>query len=86
MNESRDYICTVAGRCCESGDLIQEGVPLPQPCRGDILAVLTTGAYNYAMSSNYNRIPRPPIVMLENGTHRLAVRRETVEDLTKYDV
>ena len=86
MNETRDYICTVAGRCCESGDLIQEGVPLPQPCRGDILAVLTTGAYNYAMSSNYNRIPRPPIVMLENGTHRLAVRRETVEDLTRYDV
>ena len=86
MAEKADYICTVAGRCCESGDLIQEGVPLPQPKRGDILAVLTTGAYNYAMSSNYNRIPRPPIVMLEGGSHRLVVRRETVEDLTRYDV
>lgn len=86
MAEDRDYICTVAGRCCESGDLIQEGVPLPEPKRGDLLAVLTTGAYNYAMSSNYNRIPRPPIVMLEGGKHRLVVRRETVEDLTRYDV
>ena len=86
MDEPRDYICTIAGRCCESGDLIQEGVPLPEPKRGDLLAVLTTGAYNYAMSSNYNRIPRPPIVMLEGGNHRLVVRRETVEDLTRYDV
>ena len=86
MAEPRDYICTVAGRCCESGDLIQEGVPLPEPRRGDLVAVLTTGAYNYAMSSNYNRVPRPPIVMLESGSHQLAVRRETVEDLTRYDI
>jgi len=86
MTEKADFVCTVAGCCCESGDLIQEGVPLPEPKRGDLLAVLTTGAYNYSMASNYNRVPRPPIVMLEGGRHRLAVRRETREDLTRYDL
>lgn len=85
MNEPRDFVCTVAGCCCESGDLIQENVPLPEPRRGDLLAVLTTGAYNYSMASNYNRVPRPPIVMVEGGKHRLAVRRETWDDLIKCD-
>ena len=81
MNDDRDFVCTIAGACCESGDLIQEDVELPKPNRGDLIAVLTTGAYNYSMASNYNRIPRPPVVMLtENGPH-LAVRRETLEDL-----
>ncbi len=84
--EKADYPCTLAGRCCESGDLIQENVKLPAPERGDLVAVLTTGAYNYAMSSNYNRIPRPPIVMVgENGPYT-AVRRETLDDLLKYDL
>ena len=85
MNEAADFICTVAGRCCESGDLIQEEVALARPARGDILAVLTTGAYNYSMASNYNRIPRPAVVMIgENGPY-LAVRRETYEDLLLCD-
>lgn len=85
MNEPADFICTVAGRCCESGDLIQEEVALARPARGDILAVLTTGAYNYSMASNYNRIPRPAVVMIgENGPY-LAVRRETYEDLLLCD-
>ncbi len=79
--------CTVAGRCCESGDLIQEGVSLPGDMkRGDLLACLTTGAYHYSMASNYNRLPRPPIVMLSGGEARLAVKRETLEDLTLLDV
>ena len=86
MTEERNYICTVAGCCCESGDLIQENAPLPQPKRGDLLAVLTTGAYNYSMASNYNRVPRPPIVTVSEGQHALAVRRETWEDLLRYDV
>lgn len=86
MNEERDFVCTVAGRCCESGDLIQENVALPKPERGDLLAVLTTGAYNYSMASNYNRIPRPPVVMVNGGQSTLAVRRETYEDLTEYDM
>ena len=85
MNDASDFVCTVAGRCCESGDLIQENVALPRPVRGDILAVLTTGAYNYSMASNYNRIPRPPVVMIgENGPY-VAVRRETYEDILLCD-
>lgn len=86
MQDPADFSCTIAGRCCESGDLIQEGVTLPMPRRGDLIAVLTTGAYNYSMASNYNRIPRPPIVMLgENGPY-VAVRRENLDDLLEYDI
>ena len=78
------FTCTVAGRCCESGDLLQENVQLPEDVtRGDIIAVLTTGAYNFSMASNYNRIPRPPVVMLAGGVDKLAVRRETFEDLCR---
>lgn len=87
MNEKRDMLCSVVGRCCESGDILQEKVALPDSvCRGDIIACLTTGAYNYSMASNYNRIPRPPVVMLSGGTAYVAVRRETVEDLVSLDV
>lgn len=81
----KDYIATVAGRCCESGDLIGEGMPLQNPKRGDILAVLCTGAYNYSMASNYNRIPRPPVILVHEGKARVAVRRETFEDLVRLD-
>ena len=76
---------TVAGCCCESGDLLQEDVALPEPKRGDLLAVLTTGAYNYSMASNYNRVPRPPVVFIGKNGPYVAVRRETFEDLLKYD-
>ncbi len=82
MNEDANYECTIAGRCCESGDLIQEGVSIAKPVRGDILAVLTTGAYNYAMSSNYNAICKPPVIMLDGDESYIAVRRESFEDLT----
>ena len=78
--------CSVVGRCCESGDILQENVPLPPDmARGDLLACLTTGAYHYSMASNYNRIPRPPVVMLVNGSAYLAVRRETPQDLVSLD-
>ncbi len=77
---------TLAGRCCESGDLVGEDMPLQQASRGDILAVLTTGAYNYSMASNYNRIPRPAVVLVKDGTPRLAVRRESYEDLVRNDL
>jgi diaminopimelate decarboxylase len=86
MTEQGDTVCTIAGRCCESGDLIQEGVWLPTPKRGDILAVLTTGAYNYAMASNYNRIPRPAMVRLYKGEDTLILRRETFEDLIRNEL
>lgn len=76
----------VVGRCCESGDILQLNVNLPEPNCGDLLAICTTGAYNYSMASNYNRIPRPPIVMLHGGQSSLAVTRETLEDLIRLDV
>ena len=77
---------TVAGKCCESGDLIQENVPLPETEIGDILCVLSTGAYNYSMASNYNRIPRPAVVMVKDGSSRLIINRETYEDIIKNDI
>ena len=85
-NEEANFCCDVVGRCCESGDIIQPNVLLPEPKRGDLIAVCTTGAYNYAMASNYTRIPRPPVVMLSGGKPTLAVRRETVDDLTALDM
>lgn len=84
-NDEKDYTATVAGRCCESGDLIQENVKMPKPTRGEILAVLTTGAYNYSMASNYNRVGRPPVVMLNSKCDYIAVRRETFKDICALD-
>ena len=86
MNDAAVANYTVAGCCCESGDLIQENVPLPALERADLVAVLTTGAYNYSMASNYNRVPRPPIVMIGKDGPYLAVRRETYEDLLACDL
>ena len=85
MNDPADFVCAIAGCCCESGDLIQEDVALPEPRRGDLLAVLTTGAYNYSMASNYNRVPRPPVIMLGEDGPYVAVRRETLDDLLDHD-
>lgn len=85
-SQPKTMAVTLAGKCCESGDLIGEGMPIQQVQSGDIIAVLATGAYNYAMSSNYNRIPRPPVVMLRDGKDRVVVKRETPEDLMKNDL
>jgi len=76
-----DAIVTVAGRCCETGDILIRDIELPDPRPGDVLAVFSTGAYNHSMASNYNRLPRPAVVMTNAGEHRLSVRRETYEDL-----
>ncbi len=84
--EAADYSATVAGRCCESGDLIGENMKIQRAARGDILAVLSTGAYNYSMASNYNRLPRPPVILVRDGVARVAVRRESFEDLVRNDV
>lgn len=79
--------CSVVGRCCESGDIIQENVMLPADIkRGDLIATLTTGAYNYSMASNYNRLPRAAVVMLNAKESYLAVRRESEEDVIRLDV
>lgn len=75
----------IVGRCCESGDILIPHAHLPRVAPGDIVAVLNTGAYNYSMASNYNRIPRPPIVMLRGGEPYVAVRRERVEDVAALD-
>ncbi len=86
MKEAADYECTVAGRCCESGDRIAEGIRIARPERGDLIAVLTTGAYNYSMASNYNRIPRPAMIMISEGKAKLAVRRESFEDMIRNEL
>ena len=87
MDEEADFVCDLVGRCCESGDIIQPEIDLPAAtCRGDIIAVCTTGAYNYSMASNYNRLPRPAMVMLTEDRSYLAIRRETLDDLVMLDV
>ena len=81
------FVTSIVGRCCESGDILQENQIMPRDiARGELIACLTTGAYNYSMASNYNRIPRPPVVMLSGGTDRLAVRRELPTDVAALDV
>ena len=85
-DDSDTMTCSVVGRCCESGDILQENVTLPYVKRGDIIACLTTGAYHYSMASNYNRIPKPPVVMLANGESYVAVKRQTPADLSSLDV
>lgn len=79
-------IVTVAGKCCESGDLVQEHTKVATVDVGDTLAVLSTGAYNYSMASNYNRIPRPAMVMVKDGKSRLIIKRESYEDIVKNDI
>ena len=85
-NEQAVAPVTVAGKCCESGDLIQEHVMMPKVKVGDILAVLSTGAYNYSMASNYNRIPRPAMVAVSKDGNKIIVKRETYEDIIKNDI
>ena len=85
-DKEADDIVTVAGKCCESGDLVGENVKIAKVEAGDTLAVLSTGAYNYSMASNYNRNPRPAMVMVKDGQARLIVKRETYEQLVENDI
>ncbi len=77
---------TIAGKCCESGDLIGEGMAIQPVAAGDIIAVCATGAYNYAMASHYNRIPMPAVVFVRDGASRVVVKRETYADLVQNDL
>lgn len=77
---------TIGGRFCESGDILIRDIKLPEVAAGDLLAVLCTGAYGYSMSSNYNRVPRPAMVLVNNGAATLMLRRETYDDLIRNDV
>jgi diaminopimelate decarboxylase len=78
--------CVLAGKHCESGDVIVRDVPLDDPRPGDVIVTPATGAYGFAMASNYNGVPRPPVVFCRDGDARVVVRRESVEDLTARDV
>lgn len=87
MNEKADFKASLVGRCCESGDIIQEDVMFPESItRYDTVAVCTAGAYHYSMASNYNRLPKPATVMLKGGESYIAVKRETFEDVARNDV
>lgn len=79
-------IVTIVGKYCESGDLLISDLKLPVATRGDILAVFSTGAYNYSMSSNYNRLPRPATVLVRDGQADLIVARESYQDLVGHDL
>lgn len=86
MNDENTTLYTIAGKCCESGDIIRKDIKLPKSETGDIVAVASTGAYNYSMASNYNRIEKPAVVFVKDGSSRLVVKRETYEDLIRNDV
>jgi diaminopimelate decarboxylase len=77
---------TIAGKCCESGDIIAVDVPLPKAKSGDILAVLSTGAYNYSMAMNYNRNKIPPCVLVNEGKGEYIVQPQTYADIARNDV
>ncbi|KEQ26153.1 diaminopimelate decarboxylase [Paenibacillus tyrfis] len=84
--EANEEVVSIAGKCCESGDMLIWDVSLPQARTGDLLAVACTGAYNYAMSSNYNRIRRPAVVFVKDGEADIVVKRESFEHLLGNDV
>jgi diaminopimelate decarboxylase len=79
-------LCTIAGKHCESGDVLVEDVLLDDPRPGDVLVTPCTGAYGHAMANNYNCVPRPPVVFCRDGDARLVVRRDSYEDLAARDV
>ena len=85
-DEKATEVVTVAGKCCESGDIILKDIALPVAKRGDIVAVFTTGAYNYSMSSNYNRNFVPPVVFVKDGKSAYAIKPQTYEDIVRNDV
>ncbi|MFE8702612.1 diaminopimelate decarboxylase [Cytobacillus sp. FJAT-54145] len=84
--ETPEETVSIAGKCCESGDMLIWDLPLPKAESNDVLAVFCTGAYGYAMSNNYNRIPKPPVVFVEKGKAQLVVRRETFDDIVRLDL
>ncbi|WP_176583435.1 diaminopimelate decarboxylase [Priestia megaterium] len=86
MNDESDELVSIAGKCCESGDMLMWDVHLPKANPDDLLAMFCTGAYGYSMASHYNRLPKPAIVFVEDGEAQLVVKRETYEDIVKNDV
>ncbi|MFB1050448.1 diaminopimelate decarboxylase [Paraliobacillus sp. JSM ZJ581] len=86
MNHPTRNITSVAGKCCESGDMLLWDISLPEVISGDILAVYSTGAYGYSMSNHYNRFPKAAVVFVENGKDRLVIKRETYQDILRNDL
>ncbi|QIB67799.1 diaminopimelate decarboxylase [Aminipila butyrica] len=86
MNQQETEVVSIAGKCCESTDILIYDIELPKAESGDILAVLGTGAYCYALSSNYNRIPRAAVVLVKDGEDRLIVKRETYEEMISREI
>ncbi|MDO6847210.1 diaminopimelate decarboxylase [Priestia megaterium] len=86
MNDESDELVSIAGKCCESGDMLMWDVQLPKANPDDLLAMFCTGAYGYSMASHYNRLPKPAVVFVEDGEAQLVVKRETYEDIVKNDV
>jgi len=84
-NNLPEEVVTIAGKCCESGDILIKDLKLPSASVGDLLAVFTTGAYHYSMSSNYNRLPRPAVVLLNQGKDDVIVKKETYTDIVRND-
>ena len=80
-----EEVVTIAGKCCESGDILIKDLKLPSASVGDLLAVFSTGAYHYSMSSNYNRLPRPAIVLVNQGKDDVIVKKETYTDIVRND-
>ena len=85
-NAEPDKTVTVAGRFCESGDILINDIKLPNPQAGDVLCVYNTGAYNYSMASNYNRVQKPAMVLVNNSQSDIIVTRETLDDLISHDM
>lgn len=86
MNANKEDLVSIAGKACESGDMLIWDIELPKAEPGDLLAVFCTGAYNYSMASNYNRIPRPAVVFVREGQSKLVLRRETYDDLLQLEM
>ncbi len=86
VNAPKTYQASIAGKCCESGDMLIWNLRLPEVEAGDILAMFSTGAYGYSMASHYNRFAKPAVVFIENGIDKLVVKRETYQDVSRYDL
>ena len=86
VSETKDTSVAIAGRCCETGDLIAKDILIQEPKENDILSVYPTGAYNYSMASNYNRLPKPAMVLVDKDSVIEIIRRETIEDLLRFDL
>ena len=85
-NDPKTEVVTIAGKCCESGDLIIENIKLPKASKGDLLLTYTTGAYGYSMSSNYNKALTPAVVFVDHGKSKLGIRRQTLEELIEREI